>query len=66
MADARNDIATAVAELRAAGRSWADVAAVLGTSKQQAHRTYGPKRPDVATLPLSDPLFDPLFIEPKR
>jgi hypothetical protein len=63
---ARAELRTAVAEARAAGASWATVAKALGISPQAAHRKYGPKPQDVEALPLSDPLFDPLFNTPQE
>lgn len=53
--------ASQVAELRAAGTSWSDIAGALGITRQGATKRFGPRRRDIEDLPLSDPLFDPLF-----
>lgn len=46
------------------GRSWADIAAASGTTRQAAQMRYGkPKK--VEDLPLSDAAFDPLFTTPQ-
>jgi hypothetical protein len=55
-----------VAESRAAGASWAAIAERLGTSPQNAHKRFRKRVAPVADLPLSDPLFDPLFMHPKN
>ncbi|GAA1058232.1 hypothetical protein GCM10017608_06340 [Agromyces luteolus] len=39
---AERDLADAVAEAHAAGDTWAAIGAVLGTSRQAAHRKYAP------------------------
>lgn len=54
-----------VAEARTAGASWATIAQRLGVTKQAAHLRYRERPADVEQLPLSDPLFDPLFHSPK-
>jgi DNA-directed RNA polymerase specialized sigma24 family protein len=60
------ELPSVVAEARAAGASWPAIAQRLGVSKQAVHKRFGPGRRDVATLPLSDPLFDPLFMSPQE
>lgn len=62
---ARAEISTAVPQARAAGASWADIANALGVTKQAAHKQYGPKPIPFDEIPLSDPLFDPLFLTPQ-
>ena len=37
-----NDLAAAVSAARNAGRSWSEIAAMLGVSKQAAQQKYGP------------------------
>jgi len=54
-----------VAESRAAGASWAAIAERLGVSMQAAHQRFRERPKPVEDLPLSDPLFDPLFLAPK-
>lgn len=53
--------AALVAQARRDGHSWATIGRALGITKQACQRTFGGPRPDVESLPLSDPLFDPLF-----
>lgn len=60
------ELPSVVAEARAAGAPWAAIAERLGVSKQAVHRRFGPGRRDVAEMPLSDPLFDPLFMTPQE
>lgn len=36
------ELAAAVSEARRAGRSWSEIGAMLGVSKQAAQRKYGP------------------------
>lgn len=38
--DAESELDRAIADARSAGDSWAAIAAVLGTSKQAAHRRF--------------------------
>jgi hypothetical protein len=60
------EIDSAVRQARAAGCSWAAIAESLGITKQAVHKRYGPKPARVEDLPLSDPLFDPLFKTPQE
>ncbi|WP_203453978.1 hypothetical protein [Jiangella aurantiaca] len=41
--DAERALEKAIADARAAGDSWTAIGAVLGTSRQAAHRKFGPK-----------------------
>jgi hypothetical protein len=59
------ELSRLVAESRAAGASWAAIAQRLGTSRQAAQQRFGPRPKSIEDLPLSDPLFDPLFLPPK-
>lgn len=61
LADLTESQASQVAELRAAGTSWGAIAGALGISRQGAQKRFGGRRPNIEDLPLSDPLFDPLF-----
>lgn len=54
-----------VVEARTAGASWAAIAQRLGVTKQAAHRRFKERPADVEQLPLSDPLFGPLFQTPQ-
>jgi len=59
--DLQRSIETQVVELRAHGASWGAIGAALGISRQAAQQRFGGRRRDIEDLPLSDPLFDPLF-----
>ena len=59
------ELPSLVAEARSQGESWPAIARRLGVSKQAVQQRYGRKPATVADLPLSDPLFDPLFRPPK-
>lgn len=60
------EISTAALQAREEGSSWAEIGAALGITKQAAHKRFGPRRPDIEELPLSDPLFGPLFLTPQE
>ncbi|MBB5787530.1 hypothetical protein [Jiangella mangrovi] len=40
--ESQSELVRAIADARAEGDSWAAIAAVLGTSKQAAHRKFAP------------------------
>jgi transposase len=54
-------ITLAVARARSAGASWSEIAAPLGITRQRAQQRYADW---MDKLPLSDPIFDPLFNAP--
>lgn len=82
MLRAKGRITLAVLEARKAGLSWAEIAEKLYISKQAAQQRYGAyvkqemeseaafqareSRASIEDLPLSDPVFDPLFNQPKE
>jgi len=47
---AKTQLEEAVETAKAAGLSWAPIAMVLNTSRQAAHRKFGPKRAKVAEV----------------
>lgn len=59
------ELQTEVLAARVKGCSWQAIADALGCSKQNAHKRYGPKPQKLEDLPLSDPLFGPLFLTPQ-
>ena len=60
-ADLRTEERSLVAQARRDGHSWGAIAQAMGISPQACHRRYRERGPEVENLPLSDPLFDPLF-----
>lgn len=63
---ARDRQTALVVQLRAAGTSWRTIGNAVGLTRTGAHRKWGTKQHDIEQLPLSDPLFDPLFNTPKE
>lgn len=59
------ELPSLVAEARSQGESWRAIGERLGITTQGAQQRFGRKPATVADLPLSDPLFDPLFAPPK-
>lgn len=71
VAEAQADLESKVANARRCGASWADVAALLGITRQAAQQKYGKTTTAADTgntydnVPLSDPAFDVLFKAPQ-
>jgi hypothetical protein len=59
------ELLAVAAESRAAGASWREIGEALGVSMQAAQQRFGKRPKPIEDLPLSDPLFDPLFLAPK-
>jgi hypothetical protein len=60
------ELQSEVIAARSKGSSWQAIADALGCSKANAHKKYGPKPQKFEDLPLSDPLFGPLFLTPQE
>lgn len=59
--DAAVEVRAQVAAAREQKHSWREIGTALGISPQGACKRFSPRPDWVEELPLSDPLFDPLF-----
>lgn len=59
------EISTAALQAHSEGSSWLEIGTALGISKQAAHKRFAPRKVPFEELPLSDPLFGPLFLTPQ-
>lgn len=58
----QEELPRVVAECRAQGLSWAAIGERMGITAQGAQQRFGRRPATVEDAPLSDPLFDRLFL----